>query len=491
MALTRNRNRMISGASAMVTDYGAATAAVDNTAAFQRAIDTGLDVVVPPGNWSLIGPITLTTSGQYLTGAGADCRILSTSLTADIIRIGNGTDEVRGVVVKDINVYASVIKTAGVAIRLRVAEQCAIVNCGISSAQDYAATGTKLYDGITFEEAADCTIDACSLWGFGRDAIRIYGGAVHNAEISITGGTWITYAERYGVYLGGRFGGLRLLDGDISACWRDLNIDQLLTPTYPNREIFIGSSFSIDASSDANIWVGSGGASTIEATGLWCASAGRTTGVGPSETNKTGIQIDPGNTNLTMRITGGKIFNCSGAGMTINEGQIFLNDVIVSDNGTGTGLSDHGIWLVAAAGNEGPIQITNCYFVGNAGYDVMIAGQLIYSRITDNTFRGGGTGTINTAASTPSSDNILARNIGYPTKTEGTGVILSGQTQVVFNHGLVATPNSVQVTALNTVPEGRGLSVLAATSTQLTVGISSAAAADRDFYWTASYGVQI
>jgi hypothetical protein len=491
MALTKARNRMISDAVAVVTDSGATTGSADNTAAFQRAIDTGLDVHVPPGDWNLTGPVTLTTTGQILTGSGSDCRILSTSTTADIIRVGNGTDEIRGVVVKDINVYSTVTKTAGVAIRLRVAEQCAIIGCGISSAQDYAATGAKLYDGITFEEGADCTIDACSLWGFGRDAIRIYGGAVHNGEISIVGGTWITYAQRYGVYCGGRFGGLRLLDGDISACWRNLNIDQLLTPTYPNREIFIGSSFSIDASSDANIWVGSGGASTIEATGMWCASAGRTTGVGPSETNKTGIQIDPGNGSLTMRITGGKIYNCTGAGMTVNEGVIFLNDVLVTDNGGGAGLSDHGIWVVAGAGNEGPLQVTNCYFGSNGGYDLYVDGLQVYSRITDNVFRGSGTGTYYSTTNVLSETNIVQRNIGYRTSNQGTGTILSGGTSVVVNHGLAAAPSNIQVTANNTVPEGRGLAVSTVGATQFTVLVSTATAADRDFYWSASVGVQV
>lgn len=489
MALTRNRHRMISGSAALVTDHGAATASLDNTAAFQRAIDTGLDVHVPPGDWSLAGPITLTTAGQYLTGAGADCRILSTSTTADIIRVGNGTDEVRGVVVKDIGVYASVVKTAGVAIRFRKAKACSVFDCLVSSPTDFSTSGVKLYDGIVFEGAFSCRVEGCDMWGFGRDAIRVSASGVYNAELTISNNCWLTYAERYGVYCGGGFGGLHLESVSISACWRNVCIDKLITTT-TNREIFITQA-SIDASSDANIWVGSEACSTIEATGMWCASAGRTTGVGPSEVHKTGIQIDPGNASLTLRITGGKIYNCAGAGMAINEGSIFMNDVLVTDNGTGTGLSDHGIWIVAAAGNEGPIQITNCYFVGNAGYDLYVDGLMVYSRITDNVFRGGGSGTVYATPDVTGFTNIIQRNIGYLTSNQGTGTILSGGTSVVVNHGLVATPSNIQVQANNTIPEGRGFAVNTVTSTQFTVLISSAAAADRDFFWSASVGVQV
>jgi hypothetical protein len=474
-----------------VMDFGAVDGAADNLTAFQAAVTTGKNVYIPDGDWKLSAAISVITAGQHIIGSGGKCRVRTTSTTADIFTVGNNTDTITGVVFSGLQIYSTVTKSAGAAIRFRKAQKCDVRSCGISSSLDYAATGARLWDGIVYEEGLDSVIDDCSMWGFGQDGLRIYGGASLNAEISVTGGTWITYAQRYGIYLGGSFGGLRLTDGDISTCWRNLNIDQLLVPGSPNREIFIGSNFSIDASSDANIWVGSGGASTIECTGLWCASAGRTTGVGPSEANKTGIQIDPGNTNLTLRITGGKIYNSAGAGMTINEASILMNDVLVTDNGTGTGLSDHGIWVVTAAGNEGPLQITNCYFTGNAGYDLLVENQLIYSRITDNIFRGGGTGTYSGSANTPSATNIIQRNVGYVTSNQGTGTILTGNTTVVINHGLAAAPSTIHVTANNTVPEGRGLAVSTVTSTQFTALISSAAASDRDFYWSAHVGTHV
>ena len=72
MALTKIRNRMIADAPAQVTDFGASPALADNTAAFQAAINTGLDVKIPDGDWKLAGPLTITTLGQYLTGSGGN-----------------------------------------------------------------------------------------------------------------------------------------------------------------------------------------------------------------------------------------------------------------------------------------------------------------------------------------------------------------------------------------------------------------------------------
>jgi hypothetical protein len=472
-----------------VLDFGAVgNGSNDDLASFQAAVNTGKNVCIPDGSWRLSGAVSVITPGQRIIGTGNKCHVWTTSSTADIFTVGNNTDTISGVVFSGLQLYSSVSKTAGAAIRFRKGQQCDVRSCGISSSVDYAATGRRLWDGIVYEAGLDSVIDDCSMWGFGQDAVRLYGNATLNGEISIAGGTWIAYAERYGVYCGGRFGGLRLTDGDISACWRNLCIDQLLVPGNANREVFILGNFSIDASSDVNIWVGENALSTLEITGMWCASAGRTVGVGPSAAYGEGIHIEPNNVNLTMRITGGKIYNCAGAGLAVNEGQIFMNDVLVTDNGTGSGLSDHGVWIVAAGSNDGPVQITNCYFTGNAGYDLRVDVALTYSRITDNVFRGSGTGGYSGASNPPTATNIIQRNIGYVTSNQGTGKILNGNTSVVVNHGLATTPTAIQLTALNTVPEGRGLAVSTITSTQFTAIVSTATAADRDFYWSALVG---
>jgi hypothetical protein len=72
MSLTKATYSMIVGASANVLDFGA-VAGSDCTSAFQAAIDTGLDVYVPPVSDLtvpyLVGNLTLSTTGQTIFGA--------------------------------------------------------------------------------------------------------------------------------------------------------------------------------------------------------------------------------------------------------------------------------------------------------------------------------------------------------------------------------------------------------------------------------------
>lgn len=470
-----------------VTDFGAVgDGSTDNLTAFQAAVTTGKHVYIPDGDWRLSGAVSVLTHGQQIIGSGGGCLIQSTSDTAHIFTVGNGTDAVNNITFRDFKMFSTVAKAAGAAIRFRNAQWALVENVQISSVTDYQSSGVRLWDGIVFEGAFGCRVSGCDMWGFGQDAIRVYAAGSYDAELTINSNCWIAYAERYGIYCGGGFGGLHLESVSVSACWRDVCIDKLITAT-ANREIFITRA-SLDAASDVNLWIGEGGASFVECTGMWNASAGRTVGVGPSAANCEGVHVDPLNDGLTLRWTGGRLYNNTGPGITMNEGRLLLNDVLVTDNGTGAGSADHGVWVVAAVGNSGPLQITNCYFAGNAGWDLLVEAQLEYSRITDNVFRGGGAGTYSGSANSPSATNIIQRNIGYVTRAEGTGAILTGNTSVTVAHGLAGLPSNITVTANNTVPEGRGLAVDNITATNFDVIISSAAVADRDFYWAAQYG---
>jgi hypothetical protein len=472
-----------------VLDFGATgNGSTDDLAAFQLAVNTGKNVYIPDGEWRLSGAVSVTTAGQQITGSGAKCRIQSTSTTADFFTVGDGVSVIRSVKFRDFVMFATVTKVAGAAIRFRLSQWCAVESVQVSSVKDFQASGVRLYDGIVFEATFGSRVDACDMWGFGRDAIRVYGDATYNAELTISNNCWIAYAERYGVYCGGSFGGLHLESVSVSACWRDVCIDKAVTAT-ANREIFITQA-SLDASSDANLWIGEGAAAFIECTGMWVASAGRTTGVGPSSANGVGVHVDPNNSSLILRITGGKFYNCIGAGLTMNSGKLFMADVAVTDNGSGAGLSDHGVWFPAAVGNVGPAQIVDCYFESNTGYDLYIEDQLVYSRITNNVFRGSGTGTLN-GTNAPSATNLVANNIGYRTRADGTGTILNGNTSVVVNHGLVNTPTNIHITPLAAHPDGDGFYVVTASSTTITVGMTTAALADRSFYWVANYGVSV
>lgn len=471
-----------------VTDFTGAVGdgSNDDLAAFLAAVATGKDVYVPEGDWRLSAAVTITVSGQQIRGAGGRCSIQTTSDTAHIFVVGNGTDTIQNVTLRDFKMFSTVAKTAGAGIRFRKAKWCSVENVQVSSVSDYDASGTRMWDGVVFEGAFGCRVTGCDMWGFGQDAVRVYAAGALDAELTISNNCWIAYAARYGVYCGGGFGGLHLESTSISACWRNVCIDKVMTTT-ANREIFITQA-SLDASSDVNLWIGEGGASFVECTGMWCASAGRTTGVGPSAANCEGVHVDPLNDSLTLRWTGGRLYNNTGPGLTMNEGRLLLNDVLVTDNGSGAGSADHGVWIVSAAGNSGPVQITNCYFEGNTGYDLLIEDQLVYSRITDNVFRASGLGGYSGTANAPNSTNIIQRNLGYVTRKEGTGTIALGNTSVTISHGLAGLPSNISVTALTAVPEGRGLAVANITTTQFDVIVSTATAADRSFYWAGCYG---
>jgi hypothetical protein len=473
-----------------VTDFGAVgDGSTDDLVAFRAAVATGKDVYIPDGAWRLSAAVTITTAGQQIIGSGGKCLIQTTSDITDIFTVGDGVGTIRNVLFRDFRMFSTVVKTAGAAIRFRLAEWCSVENVQVSSIDDFQTVGVRLWDGLVFAGVNGCRVTGCDMWGFGQDAIRVYASGTFNAELTISNNCWIAYAERYGVYCGGGYGGLHLESTSVSACWRNVCFDKVMTGT-ANRELFITQA-SLDASSDVNLWIGEEAASFVECTGMWCASAGRTAGVGPSSAYGSGIHVDPNNDNLTLRWTGGRLFNCAGAGIEMNEGRLLISDVLVTNNGTGTGFSDHGIWVIAAAGNSGPLQVTDCYFEGNAGYDLLVEDQLVYSKIVDNVFRGGGSGTYSSAANSASSTNIIQRNIGYVTRNEGSGAILAGNTTVTITHGLVGLPSNILLTALTTIPEGRGLAVSNITLTTFDVIISAAAVADRSFYWAATYGKYI
>lgn len=72
MALTKSRNRMVSGAPINILDYGAALDGVANdTAAWNLALATGRDIFFPEGRSKITNKLSFAaTEGQAITGAG-------------------------------------------------------------------------------------------------------------------------------------------------------------------------------------------------------------------------------------------------------------------------------------------------------------------------------------------------------------------------------------------------------------------------------------
>ena len=56
----------------------------DDTSAFQKALDTGQDVVVPPGSYKITGSLSYTAAGQRIIGSGiSDCSLVFANGTSD------------------------------------------------------------------------------------------------------------------------------------------------------------------------------------------------------------------------------------------------------------------------------------------------------------------------------------------------------------------------------------------------------------------------
>jgi hypothetical protein len=70
MSLTKASYSLINGAPVNILDYGASTSSADNTAAIQAALDTGLNVYIPSGNFVCTDTLTVTTPWQEIYGSG-------------------------------------------------------------------------------------------------------------------------------------------------------------------------------------------------------------------------------------------------------------------------------------------------------------------------------------------------------------------------------------------------------------------------------------
>jgi len=82
-------------------------------------------------------------------------------------------------------------------------------------------------------------------------------------------------------------------------------------------------------------------------------------------------------------------------------------------------------------------------------------------------------------------DNIVKRNIGYPTENSGTATITSGNTSVTVSHGLVKAPSKVRVTPLDDPNSYWYVPKTSITDTTFDIVLASAPATDVEFYWEA------
>ena len=84
MSLTKVSYSMIQGSPVNILDYGASTSSANNTVAIQAALDTGLDVYIPPGEFICTDTLSMSTPYQTLFGNGEGSQITFTFASSKI-----------------------------------------------------------------------------------------------------------------------------------------------------------------------------------------------------------------------------------------------------------------------------------------------------------------------------------------------------------------------------------------------------------------------
>tara|TARA_R110000822_G_scaffold151160_2_gene290281 strand:- start:9 stop:1430 length:1422 start_codon:yes stop_codon:yes gene_type:complete len=92
MSLTKVSYSMIQGAPVNILDYGASASSSNNSVAIQAALDTGLDVYVPSGDFVVTDTLTMKTAYQNLFGVGQASKITFnfSSIKAGLVLDENG-----------------------------------------------------------------------------------------------------------------------------------------------------------------------------------------------------------------------------------------------------------------------------------------------------------------------------------------------------------------------------------------------------------------
>ena len=137
--------------SVSVLDFGAdPTGNADNTTAIQNAINAavGGSLFVPPGVYLIGGTITISSNNLLIYGAGQSTILKTTSATADMFVLGNGTAQITGCVFRDFSIISTVQKTAGWGFHAKLAAECIWDNVCIGTFEDNTLHGANwLFNG--------------------------------------------------------------------------------------------------------------------------------------------------------------------------------------------------------------------------------------------------------------------------------------------------------------------------------------------------------
>lgn len=493
---------------AQIADVQAGTATLDTATAIAATynatpggagvIGNGGNVFYPQGTHLVTGAVNIQRHNMTSWGCGRGTIIMTNSATADVFLMGDGVNTFAGNQFIDMRVESTVTKSAGYAWNCQFQTNIKFYRCWAGTLDSYVANGSvaRLFNGVYFNKFTEAVWEGgeitCS-----NNGMVIQGNlaGTFGAELSVGGGLRMAYATGKGIWIGGGAGGVHLGRIDISFCGYGVYIDDTLTPTTANREIFLDAGCTIDSNTNWGINMESNACSLFQmSAGAWCAGNG-TGGAG-----RGGMRVAP-TTGVTpeLHIIGSKFYSNNYDNLQLSVGNLTLTGCVIRNAGGGLAGGGHGLLIAGPAVT--PAQVIGNYFHNNGnatrGRDISIT-----SGAQDNfLFEGNVFQTWGEIATSPAINNpaglgptkIISNNIGYVTENSGTGNILNGAATVVINHGLAGTPGSVSAWFASNPVANAQLFIAPSnfTATQFTVNSTQLAGAPgMAVGWRASLGTQ-
>lgn len=452
----------------------------DDTMPFQNAVALGGRVCVPRAPNSsqttyVVSSISLQVNGTHLEGEGEGAVTLKGNAAANIIEIGNGTNNPTQITVSGLTFDYTSAQTANAAIRVRRGANVRIRNFQINP---------NCYNGLDLNGAADHTqlgfyVDDFQINAshngiqFGMDNTSLQGVYVQNGEIrGCVAGLYIQTVSGFTCY-----------EVDATICTNGVVIAPS-SAAAPAIAMWFND-VMCDTCTDWG-WLISPAAGTtvfdLTLSDCWASSNGTATGAG-------GLTVQGGGNVSLMQVNGGIYTGNQGTGININlpSGPYQFNNVSsVSNSQRGSGQA-HGIQIKNAnawkivGGTYGQGGLSTNYqaygiFIdtGNANWSITgadVTGNVAGS-IADNSASGG---------------QITGCN-GYVNSVDGETMLPAGQSSITINVPIDSTfiPADITIT-----PQGDpvlagigGWWIYSISGKSFTVATHNAAAANWYFVWS-------
>ncbi len=478
-----------------VKDFGAVGDGItDDTAAIQAALNTGRVAYLPAGTYLVSSALTITLNNTGICGDGYGSVIKTTSATADIFLIGDGTTEISGLLFENFSLWSNVTKTGGYAFNCRFITDSYWNNVNVGNQDLYNSSGGhRLYYGWYFDR-----FDTVFVYGGWcvtlQDGIRMRGNAddTYGAEIVIDGNLRFLRQNATGacgVRIGGNAGGVYLRRSDVSLAETGVVIDTTLslaatTATKRNREVFI-QSFNVDSCKRWGIKQVGESVALLSIDNLWVASCGT------DDDGSGGIIIGGGTTVIPVVSISGSpyIYNNVGPGIELDGGFVTIDGGQIYFNGRSTS-GGHGIVFGATLPQFFSVSGTDISYNGNVtkGYGIEIPASLNNFNIIGSTFHNNGQGgIINGAGFGPT--KIIQSCIGYVTQNSGVATVPLGVNSYDVTHGMSVAPQVIELTPLGQ-PETGVWSAGNVTTSLFTIFVGATTTLQRQFFWRASVAGQ-